>query len=105
MLEALVNLARRSGVGAANSQPNLIYGEVIVVKKAPAVWGRDEKQFFMVTYIQDDDLEATLDSGVLAYPYPGKVVDMTQFTVPTTAISNKPQHPKGKDHLTPADLF
>ena len=73
MLEALVSLRRTGGTGEiAGSEKTLKKaGDILVVKKSPALWGADEKRFFLIVKLKDDDLEATIkdERDVIVHPF------------------------------------
>lgn len=73
MLEALVSLRRTRGESTiAGAEHDLKKcGDIIVVKKSPAVWGTDEKKFFLIVYLEDAALEARVDAagGLLVHPF------------------------------------
>jgi len=93
MLEALVSLRRTGGIGAiAGSEKTLKKaGDILVIKKSPALWGADEKRFFLIVKLKDDDLEATMKDGdVVVHPFAeyvdGIIVNRCAKPVDLTAI-------------------
>jgi hypothetical protein len=71
MLEICASLRRSQGVGAIAAADKIEkkVGDIIAVKTQPAVWGRDEKRFFLITLLDDPVLEAELTKSVVSYPY------------------------------------
>jgi len=86
MLEACISLRRTGGegtIGGAEKYEKKT-GDIICVKKSPAVWGEMEKKFFLISYLRDDALEATVDE-VSVYPYAVNVeVESEQEDEPST---------------------
>ncbi len=71
MLEALIDL-RRSGTTKEinrSEKPSKKCGDIIVVKKSPAIWGKKEKEYFLIVYLQDDKLEANMGKNLQVHPY------------------------------------
>lgn len=71
MLEGFVSLRRAGGEGAIAASEKTLKkaGDIIVVKKSPAVWGHDEMRFGLIVKIKDDELEARITDGVIVHPY------------------------------------
>lgn len=83
MLEMLITLRRAQGegaIGGANRHTGMvkgrlaaskIAGDVVCVKKSPAVWGAMEKKNMLITYLDDPDLEAEVDrrGGLIVLPF------------------------------------
>ena len=73
MLEVCIDLRRGdAGEGAVAGSDNVVMkaGDIIVAKKSPAVWGTDERLLFLIAFLEDDALEATIPDGeIQSYPY------------------------------------
>lgn len=77
MLEVLVSVREQN----KEDKDGFVYkkpGDIIVAKISPAVWGNEEKKRFLITYLDDADLEASLrevqerlndPTVVRVYPY------------------------------------
>ena len=59
MLEIAVRL-NNSQVKTINGNSYKKRGDIIVAKIFPAVWGKDEKKYFLITYLNDPELESYL---------------------------------------------
>lgn len=100
MLEALISLRRTRGEGEIGGAEKALKktGDIIVVKKSPAVWGSDEKKFFLIVKIKDDELETKITDGVMIHPYAEYVDDeMTSRSVKQVDITKIPTDSPGLD--------
>ena len=72
MLELLISLRRTQGegqIGGAEKDDKKV-GDVIVAKKSPATWGEMERQYFLIAYLDWDELEAEMDeTSVQVHPF------------------------------------
>ena len=127
MLEACVSLRRTGGegiIGGAETSSKKA-GDILCVKKSPAVWGEMEKKYCLITYLDDANLEKLLENkDIIAYPYAkmGKdnygnpimlersemKVDINRFEgssgLDANAIKTSPTKPNGKECLAVTDL-
>ena len=120
MLEAIIDLRRNNEtgkIGDKNTDTKQV-GDIICVKKSPAVWGKKEKEDFLIVKLKDDALEADMKTGLKIYPYAvmedGEVInrsklkiDHTEF-IGTDSLDTKKEtgavSPRGKDSFEIKDL-
>ena len=71
MLEALISLRRNEGDGTIGGCETACEkaGDILLVKKQPCEWGGDEKTMFLITYLDDPALEASMNNEKLGLPY------------------------------------
>ena len=72
MLEALVSLRRSQGTGTIGGADTSLKkaGDVICIKKSPAVWGTIERQYMLITKFNSPSLEEELgDDEVMICPF------------------------------------
>jgi hypothetical protein len=123
MLEIIVSLRRTQGDGEIGGAENSVrkVGDILVAKKSPAVWGSDEKKFFLITYLKDDDLENSMPHDTLSYPYVVKnekkaIINRSKYKVNLDMFedspgldpedtTSEPVKPNGKDYLELSDLI
>ena len=70
MLEILVRLQDNPRVSSKN--PPKREGDIIVAKLSPAIWGSEEKKHFLLTYLEDAELEARVratNNNTIIFPY------------------------------------
>lgn len=90
MLEALISLRRDSetlAIGAGETDMKWV-GDVLAVKKSPAIWGNEEKRLFLITYLNDPELEAGVDE-VKAYPYAKTIQRADENGVLQDVVTNR----------------
>jgi len=78
MLEILVSLRRKEGNGVigGSEKKEKKLGDILVAKKRPCVWGSEEKKNFLVTLLDDPELEERMgDKKVISYPYAVHEID------------------------------
>lgn len=88
MLELLISLRRSGGVGEVGgatrtAEDTGLYakeaGDIIVVKRSPAVWGHMERRYFLIALYQDDDLEDEMASrGMENIIHPFMAIDIDE---------------------------
>ena len=136
MLEILVSLRRETGIGTIGGSSNSVCqtGYIIAIRKAPAfhIWGTMERQYMLVTYMDDASLEAELGSqevwtNPLARWQPGETlesgkqsmmtllqrgcfrVDLSMFEgtdgLNPDILTTAPTSPNGKPALKVTDLI
>jgi len=124
MLEALVSLRRTKGTGAIGGdlKPGKAVGDILVVKKSPAVWGEMEKRYMLITYLDDPALEASIgDMGVITLPFARtkaheqyverctRRIDISKFTgtegLDADITVSEPTCPKDGDSVAAKDLI
>jgi len=83
MLEAIVDLRRNNTTGKIGDKDTATKktGDIICVKKSPAVWGKKEKEDFLIVFLDDPVLEASMNKSFKIYPY--KVIDDVETPVGT----------------------
>lgn len=70
MLEILVDLARGADGEVGSGGPLRVAGDILVAKQHPAVWGKKERERFLITLLDDPDVEAEVDEdGMIVMPY------------------------------------
>ena len=69
MLEALVSLRRDNNSISGKDTVLKKTGDILVIKKSPAVWGKKEKEDFLIIFLRDDDIESSMESNVKVNPY------------------------------------
>ncbi len=69
MLEVLVSLRRDNNSISGKDTALKKTGDILVVKKSPAVWGKKEMEDFLIIFLKDDDLENSMESNVKVNPY------------------------------------
>ncbi|MEK6832837.1 MAG: hypothetical protein AABY32_02225 [Nanoarchaeota archaeon] len=86
MLEVAISLRRdlegEGEIGKLEKQEKKC-GDILVAKIAPANWGEEEKRLFLITYLDDPELELKVkeNGGLISYPY---AVDGASLELPGT---------------------
>jgi hypothetical protein len=105
MLEVCISLRRGDygeGKIAEGEKDIKKAGDIIVAKKSPAPWGKEERRLFLITFLEDDILEAEIAKDkVRSYPY---AVYVTPKALPPIESANKDliiNKAKTRDDLLP----
>jgi len=72
MLEAIVDLRRDNKTGKIGGKATAEkqVGDIICVKKSPAIWSKKEKERFLIVLLKDDAIEAEMGKRSLqVHPY------------------------------------
>jgi hypothetical protein len=124
MLEIGISLRRNHNDGEIGGDQTDIkkVGDIIVAKKQPCAWGTQEKLLCLITYLKDDELEASMTGDILINPYEkaipeGEMISHNRCTyrVDTDMFigspgldphdsTSEPVKPNGKDYLEKTDL-
>ena len=129
MLEAIISLRRDNKTDKIGGKETAIkeVGDIIAVKKSPAIWGSEEKKKFLIVFLKDDALEASMKRDRRIYPYAvfedvetpwgteSQRVSRSGYRVDTAAfvaspaldptVETGPVKPTGKDCLELKDLI
>ena len=90
MLEALISLRRDPDtleIGAGEKTAKWV-GDVLAVKKSPAIWGNEEKRLFLIALLDDPELEAGIDE-MKAYPYAKTIQRADENGVLQDVVTNR----------------